>query len=477
MKRIQWMFLLGTMIGFIVPYPLEAQEALQEDPEITKIDVNLGEKPWEHSEAAPSPRNFAPKDLKELLEELLNYNPELQAIIEKIKSLENRIDPAGSLDDPRFSFEGSNIPISPPALNRTAMTGLQIYYRQKVPWPGKLKLKKRIAKSKTEQEKEAYYERLNQLVSKFKGTYYDYRMTTELLEIYASTISRLRGLGRILEARYSAGDTPQQDILKNQVEISNLEETVVELKERHKILLARMNTLLNRPTGTVLEVKSGWDPFTQIKISLKALLEVAERYRPWLKKSGLQIQQAEYAHKLAKKGLLPDFDFSGGWRFRQNSPGDPVAGEDFFSAGFSLNLPIYAGKKQKKEIAAAYHQKRVQEHLKQATKQEVLFEVEQTFHQLNQLKSQLDILKRRTLPQARAAVESSRVNYEADEIDFLNVLTNEVALLNQRLKQTKYYYEHEKKVAEMEMATGLPIHLLNELPKEEISHEKIPEDI
>lgn len=473
MKRIQWLFLLGTIFWLLTPCPLAAQEG----PEITKININMGKEPWEKPEATPSTRNFDPKDLEGLLEELLSYNPELQAVIEKIKSLENRIDPAGSLDDPRFSFEGSNIPISPPALNRTPMTGLQIYYRQKVPWPGKLKLKKRIAKSKTEQEKEEYYERLNQLVSKFKETYYEYRMTSELLKIYSSTISRLRGLGLILEARYSAGDTPQQDILINQVEISNLDETVVELKQRHKILLARMNTLLNRPGETILKIKSGRDPFTQIKVPLKDLLDVAERYRPWLKKSALQIQQAEYEHKLTKKGLLPDFDFGGGWRFRQGSPGDPVGGEDFFSAGFSMNLPIYAGKKQKKEIAAAYHQKRVQEHLKQATKQEVLFQVEQAFHQLNQLKSQLNILKSRTLPQARAAVESSQINYQADEIDFLNVLTNEVALLNQRLKQTQYYYEHEKKIAEMEMATGLPIHSLNELPNKEVSHDKYPEDI
>lgn len=461
------MFLLGTVFWVLAPCPLSAQE----------VEISLAKEPWDSPETAPSQRSFDAKNLNGLLEELLTYNPELQAVIEKIKSLENRIGPAGSLDDPRFSFEGSNIPWNPPALNRTPMTGLQIYYRQKVPWPGKLKLKKQIAKSKSDQEKEEYYEKLNQLVSKFKRTYYDYRMTSELLGIYDSTLSRFRGLGKILEARYSAGESPQQDVLKNKVEISTLDETVEELRQRYKILLARMNTLLNRPTGILLKIKPGADPFTEVKVPLKDLLEVAERHRPWLKKSDLQIQQADYEHKLAKKGLLPDFDFGGGWRFRQASAGDPVAGADFFSAGFSLNLPIYAGKKQKREIAAAYHQKRVQELLKQATQQEVLFQVEQTYHQLNQLKSQLGILKKRTLPQARAAVESSRVNYEAEEIDFLNVLTNEVALLNQRLKRIQYYYEHEKKIADLEMATGLPIHLLNELTKEEMPHEKVSKDI
>lgn len=445
----------------------------QEVPTVKKIEIHPETRPWAQEEVTPTPRDFRAKNLEGLLSELLTYNPELKAVIEKIRMLENLIDPAGSLDDPRLSFEGSNIPISPPALNRTPMTGLQVYYRQKVPWPGKLKLRKRIAKTKAEQDKQEYYERLNQMVAKFKKTYFDYRMTSEWLRIYGATTARLGGLDKILEARYSAGETPQQDILKNKVEISTLKETVVGLKHRQKMLLARMNTLLNRSVGTKLEIKSGYQKQTPLSVPLRELLKVAERNRPWLKKSELEIEEANFEHKLAKKSLLPDFDFGAGWRFRQSTPGDPVMGEDFFSAGFSMTLPTFAGKKQNKEIQAAVHRKRMREYLKTATTQEVVYQVEQVYHQINQLGSQLKILNSRTLPQARAAVQSSRVNYQADEVDFLNVLSNEVALLKQQLKQAQYRYDYEKKIAELEVATGLPIHLLNQLTESlGVSHDE-----
>lgn len=446
----------------------------QEIPELDDIDIHMEPGPWEKTEATPPVRDFEPKDLKALLSELVDFNPEMRALVEKINALDALVKPAGSLEDPRFSFEGSNIPISPPALNRTPMTGLQIYYRQKVPWPGKLKLRSKIAKSKAEQEKQEYYERFNQLVAKFKQSFFEFRKVSAQLAIYQSTGSRFRGLEKFLEARYSAGETPQQDILKNKVEISTLDETIVELKQRKNILLARMNTLLNRPAGTDLKIKDARDPLTPLRATLPDLVEVSARARPWLKKSDLQIQQADYEHQLAKKGLLPDFDFGAGWRFRQNSAADPVNGEDFFSAGFSMTLPVFGGRKQKNEIAAAYHHKKMQNYLKQATTQEVRYQVEQTYHQLQQLKGQLSVLNGRTLPQARVAVESSRVNYEADEVDFLNVLTNEVALLKQKLKQAGYRYEYEKKIAELEMVTGLPIHVLNDLPKQGETHAKAP---
>lgn len=453
---------LVAMVSLGLPASLAAQEAVELPP----IEIQIHPEPWKKTETELPPRSFAPKDLPELIEELLTYNPQLQALLEKIRALENLIDPAGSLEDPRFSFEGSNIPISPPALNRTPMTGLQIYYRQKVPWPGKLKLKKQIARSRYEQQQQAYYEELNQLVAKFKQTYYDYRLATEWLQIYESTTAKFSGLGKILEARYSAGDTPQQDILQNKVEISSLQQTMVELKQRQKILRARMNTLLNRPVEQALKITGEKNQPTRLQASLPDLRKIAQRTRPWLKKSTLEIEQADYEHRLAKKSLLPDFDFAAGWRFRQGSPGDPVAGEDFFSAGFQMNLPMFAHKKQNQEIAAAYHHKKYQEHLQQATTQEVLYQVEDTFHRLEQLKSQLNLVNRQTLPQARAAVDSARVGYEAEQVDFLNVLTNEVSLLQQRLKQSQYRYEYEKKMAELEMVTGLPIHVLNEWGKE-----------
>ncbi|MCP5468531.1 MAG: TolC family protein [Deltaproteobacteria bacterium] len=408
------------------------------------------------------PRNFGEKNLRELTSELLEYNPELKGLVEKIQVYELRVPQAGSLDDLRFSFEGSNIPIRNPALNRTAMTGLQIYLRQKFPFPGKLKLKKQIASTQAEQEKQAYYERLNQLVARFKQTYFEYVYVNQAIRLNQRTKAKFKGLVKFLEARYSIGKGTQQDILKTKIEISNIEKTLIQLREAQKVLVSRLNTLLYRPENIPLKIKLEHQGLTSLSISIEALRQLAQENRPWIKKKTAQIQEAELGHRLAKKGLLPDFDFGAGYRIRQVSPGDPVNGEDFFSAGVTINLPVYAGKKQNKQIQEMLHRQKQEEYLKQATTQEVFYQAEKAYFDSLQFKSQFYLLKDNIIPQDNATINSSRASYEADKIDFLNVLLSEISLLNHQIDQVRYHSQYHQKLAEIEMAVGLPIHIINQ---------------
>ncbi len=408
-------------------------------------------------------RSYEPKTLEALIGELLRYNPELQGLTEKIKSMEQKVPQAGALDDPRFAFALRNFQVRDFDPNADFMSGFELGFRQMVPWPGKLGLKKKIANSKADQEKAEYLEKLNQLVAKFKSAYYEYQFVSEAAQIYQGSLSRLRGLTQILEARYSSNETPQQDILKNKVEISAIQDTLIQLKEKKNILAARLNTLLYRPQGEPLKIKSVRSTQTPMKVSLEKLRAMAQRERPWLKKSELQIEEAQFQTQLAKKGLLPDFDFGAGYMIRTDGHANPHDNRDMVTLGFSINLPVYAGKKQNRAIQEAVHRKKMEEYMKIATTQEVLYQVEKLFHEIKQLDAQLRLLRSQTIPQSYAAVDSSKVNYGADETDFLNVLTGEISLLNHKVQQVQYRYDYEKKIAELEVATGIPIGVMNQL--------------
>ncbi len=447
-QKILFITVFLTNLLALFPQLIHAEERHKAEP--NKIEI-------EDKSQVPN-RDYSAKNLNELIEELTTYNPELRALVEQIKASELKIPQAGSLEDPRLSFEASNIPIREPALNRTAMTGLQIYLRQSVPFPGKLKLKKQMASSQSEQEKQAYYERFNQLIDKFKQSYFEYIYLEQAIDLNQQTQSKLQALIQFLNARYSTGQAMQQDILKTKLEVSNIKNRLIQLQAQKKILATRLNTLLYRPANTALKLKVPANPkITAFKTSPALLVELAKNNRPWLKKKTAQIKEAKLGYQLAKKSLLPDFDFGVGYRVRQGASGDPVMSEDFFSAGVSINLPIYAAIKQNKRVQEMVHRQKEEKYLQEATLQEVIYETEKAYYDAMKLKSQINLLNTRTIPQDRATIESSRASYEANEVEFLNVLLSEISLLNHRIDQAHYYSQYQQKIAEIEMAVGMPM--------------------
>ena len=401
-----------------------------------------------------SDRDYSEKNLEGLVEELLEYNPQLQSLVAKINAARAFIPQASAPDDPRLSFEAGNIPVGDPSLSRTPMTGMQIYLRQKVPFPGKLGLKKKIAESREAQAVEEHLERLNQLVAEFKEAVYDYSYTTNAADISRKTISRLKALTKTLEAKYAVGEVPQQDILKTRVELSKMQERLIQQDKMADILRSRITTLLNRPAKTSLEVVVSEDTLTDFPYGLEELRNVAQHSRHWLNKADKIIDEAEYRHKLAKKELLPDFDFSAGYRIRSNAIEGPVLGEDFFSAGVSINIPIWTTRKQGKKVEQTRYLITAAKKEKEALEQEINYQVEKLFFEVAQRKEQYELYRSRIIPESESALVSSRRSYEANEVDYLNVITNELDLFQAQLLMHHYYFEHEKKIAELEMVIG-----------------------
>ena len=401
-----------------------------------------------------SDRDYSEKNLEGLVEELLEYNPQLQSLVAKINAARAFIPQASAPDDPRLSFEASNIPVGDPSLSRTPMTGMQIYLRQKVPFPGKLGLKKKIAESREAQAVEEHLERLNQLVAEFKEAVYDYSYTTNAADISRKTISRLKALTKTLEAKYAVGEVPQQDILKTRVELSKMQERLIQQDKMADILRSRITTLLNRPAKTPLEVVVSENTLTDFPYGLEELRNVAQHSRHWLNKADKIIDEAEYQHKLAKKELLPDFDFSAGYRIRSNAIEGPVLGEDFFSAGVSINIPIWTTRKQGKKVEQTRYLITAAKKEKEALEQEINYQVEKLFFEVAQRKEQYELYRSRIVPESESALVSSRRSYEANEVDYLNVITNELDLFQAQLLMHHYYFEHEKKIAELEMVIG-----------------------
>ena len=394
------------------------------------------------------------KNLQKSLEKLLTTNPEIQSLLYKIEAAKNKTSQAGWLDDPKVGVETMNIPTGNPSLSRTPMSGVQISVKQKVPFPSKLVTKKKIEKAKLNQTQKAYLEKINQLVAKFKQSYFEYAYTQEAISIHNKNKKRLKSLKSTLQAKYTADEIPLQDLLKIKVAIGQIDNSLIALKQLAKTHQARINTLLVQDVNSKINVSIGGRLSSYPK-NLTGLIDKAKIQRPWLKKLDYEITEKEKQKSLAKQSLLPDFDFMGSYRFRENIAGDPVNGENFISGGVSINLPfVWSIPKHTKKISETKNLLRSKKKEKQAVLQEVTYQVTQYFQELKQLRNQVSIMNSQIIPSSLSAFSSSKSSYEAGVVDFLDVISSQNSLFTHELSLVRYKYDYEKKRALLEMAVG-----------------------
>ena len=94
-------------------------------------------------------------DLKQLLDETLRNNPEIVAARRAWEAAETRIPQARSLDDPEFTYQAWAVPLSDPVNFSKANPNI-FGIQQKLPFPGKLRLKGEIASEEAKMAEARY---------------------------------------------------------------------------------------------------------------------------------------------------------------------------------------------------------------------------------------------------------------------------------------------------------------------------------
>jgi len=389
--------------------------------------------------------------LENLIEEAVKNNPELKALKERIQAYKEKPSQAKSFDDPRLKLSIINLPVDTFRFDQEAMTQKQISVMQRFPFPGKLSLKGNIAEKKLEMVKEEYTERKNNIIMEVKVAYQNILFINKSIEITEENLNILREFVKIAEAKYEVGKGIQQDVLKAQVELSKMINRLILLEQKKKTSIARLNTLLNRPTQT---------PFAeaeQIKqsgfnLKFENLQKIAEENRPELRRLKHLIEQYRLAYRLAKKDYYPDFDF--GISYGQRDESQRQNWVDFFSASITINIPLWYKTKESARVAEEKANIKKAKEQYNSMKNKVFFQIEDIMAEIERYNKEIELFKTGLIPQGSLSLESAIAGYKVNKVDFLTLLNNLITLYNYETEYYKAITGYEKKLAELEAAVG-----------------------
>jgi cobalt-zinc-cadmium efflux system outer membrane protein len=390
--------------------------------------------------------------LVELIQEAIDNNAQLKAFYHSYQQTEAKIQQAGSLPDPILFFNLINLPVNSFDFDREPMTGKQISLTQHFPFPGKLGVKERIAKENSSIANEKYQELRNHIIKEVKNRYFNLFFIDKSIETTKKNRALLQEFVKIAETRYSVGKGLQQDVLKAQVELSNMTDRLINLEQKRETVEAQLNTLLNRPVeseaGNTIEPE--FIPLTKDFKDMKAL---TLKNRPLIKAWEAMKIQSDQKISLAKREYLPDFSIIIAYTQREVLQSG-MGGVDFFSGGVSLNVPLYFWRKQAKKVQETEYEKKSVEEQYVYIQNQVLLDLDNRLTDTQKNAKLIDLYKTGIIPQASQSLESAMTGYQTDKVDFLTLVSNQMTLFNYELDYFRVLSDYNKNIAELEFIVG-----------------------
>jgi outer membrane protein TolC len=391
--------------------------------------------------------------LDSLVAEALRANPDLAAAKLRYQAFEAKVPQAGSWPDPMFKTVFSNLPTDSWAMDRTPMSGIELMFTQKVPFPGKLGLKKNATRSMARKAEKEYESAEDFIISELKQNYYRLYLLERSIEITRNNKRLLEDFARIAQTRYSVGKGVQQDVLKAQVEISKMMDKLISLEEMNKTVRAKINVLLDRePQHSLGETEEL--TFRRLDYTEEELQNLAVGSNPALKGMGLSVEASRSAYRLSRREYWPDFTFSVSYRLRDEVEMDPVRGVNFFSASAGINVPLYFWSKQRKKIQEKELNLESARRKYESKENNLKFNVSQLFYSLSKYTQEVELYRSAILPQARQSLESARSGYQVDKVDFLTLLNNQLTLYKYEIAYHQALSSYFMTIARLEEMVG-----------------------
>lgn len=390
--------------------------------------------------------------IAQLVAEALENNPEIQAARREWEAAQQRVLPAGALDDPMLEAGIVNLPAESLSFRREDMTMKMIGLAQRLPYPGKRRLRQDLAAKDAESIGHGYQETVNRVIRDVKLAYFDLALVVESARLVERNKRILEQFLQIAEARYAVGQGSQADVLKAQTQLSRMNDELIRLARERETIEAELGRALGRKPGS-LALLPEMPPLQETALQPEALREAALRGRPQLLALQSLIARSEKALDLARQEYYPDFDVRLSYGQRDRMP-DGAPREDMVSLTVAINLPVWRETKRAPRVAEAVAMREQASEMYKAQLNELNARLRQQIAAAEQNLRSARLYETGILPQARLAVEAALAAYKVNRVDFFTLLDNQMTVFNFEIAHATALVGYHKALAEVDFLTG-----------------------
>lgn len=378
----------------------------------------------------------------QLVTAVLQANPRLEVAQATWQASIARIEQQSALDDPQFKYSFAPLTVD----TEKSDFGQRFEISQKLPFPGKLPLRAKVAEYQAETRQQNIATLQLILATSAKSIFADWYFIHQAIVINKLNQTLMQEIQDIAVTRYSTGQASKQDVLRVEVELELLKHQSIVLQGQRKIRLAQLNTLLNRPVDAPLPIPQQLNEISELP-DLEQLQIKAMQSRPELRAIAADINVYKTRTELAALDYYPDINLSAGY----NSLWDNE--DKRFNIGVGINIPLGQTKRRAAEQEAKANSQ--QAHWRKIDLEAQINEelavayahVEKSLHVLRLYRQQL-------FPLADENLAAAKAEYQAGKGDFITLISSEKNRMQTQLQTEQAFADVHRGYAELEQAVG-----------------------
>jgi len=367
------------------------------------------------------------------------------------RALKEKSVSVGQLPDPKIKLGLMNFPVDTFKRDQEPMTQIQLGMQQMFPRGDTLAIKSKRSVAMARSNEYRALERQSQLRKQVRLKWLELYYWVRAKQVVTKNRRLFKQLVDVTQNHYSSGRRNQLDVVRAQLELSRLDDRILDIETRFEKVEADLIVLIGF-NSDVLKIDENL-PSLELDLSMKEFESRLLSHPKMLVASSL-VQEKKHGVALAREAYKPGWmlGVNYGMRDGQNLNGSDRA--DFLSIGVTVDVPLFKEKRQDRNLKASQYQLGATQQMLDQQMLELKRKLRKSFSNWKRLEERDQFYRDSVLPKAKQNTQSSLFAYQNDRTDFTTLMRARISELDAHLKSIRINVDRVQAQARLRYLAG-----------------------
>jgi outer membrane protein TolC len=382
----------------------------------------------------------------------LESEPGMTAAMSKAAALRAQGTAAGELPDPKLRLGLNNFPFESGGFATEGMTNVGVSVRQDIPRGRTLELRSRLFELAADEMAVSADKRGRDVLTSVRSSWLEVFYWERAGRLVEETRPYFDDLATITRSLYSVGRRNQQDVLRADLELSRLDNRLLEIERRRLAARAALREWVGAAADRPLPVSLHSLPSPPPLETLRAALD----RHPVFLAFDAAIEAREAGVALAKQRAKPGWSVDLGYSYRDGALPDGSPRSDFVSLNVTVDLPFFSRDSLDGTLAAALGERAAVRSTREQSLREFRSRLDIEYAHWQQLSHRVALYDERIVKQTEEHARAALLAYQNDRSDFGDVMRAYIDNLNTRIDAVRLQVDRAQSHAVLANLGGFP---------------------
>ncbi|NOX68131.1 MAG: TolC family protein [Gammaproteobacteria bacterium] len=393
-----------------------------------------------------------PLTLREAEELALYDEPGQGSLLSRAEGLREAAVAGGQLPDPTMRVGLANFPIQSGGFSTEGMTQAQLGVRQVFPGGDTRALTtEKLDTLATEMTHKADG-RGRDVLTSVRVSWLETHYWRSAHNIALDSRPFFDDLVTITRSLYAVGRKNQQDVLRAELELSRLDDRIIDMNKQHARARAALSEWVGGESSRpVAEKLPEWTAVPPLEVLTRNL-----ESHPAIMAADSSVDARLTGVALARQQYKPDWALDLGYGYRDGSLPNGNPRSDFVSLSVTFDLPFFRRNRQDRTLRAALSEKRAAVQTREEVLRRLNSQLDAEYARWKDLGRRLDLYDRVIISVSADNAIAALAAYQSEAGDFADVMRGYVDDLNTRLDYVRLQVERAQSFAMLANLGGIP---------------------